>query len=167
MTRAQLTLAFRVLRGFGASKTTYALLGLYALCCALAWLVASGIILPDGSVDLRLWANGRIIEIPAFNAWKWGAGVAALPLGFGFYARGVAKGPLFPIIQAAAPEVAAMLQVVAAAQDLPGETGPEPREEQARPDPVVLQPASGVATTIQAGLGILGNGTVSPIGTGS
>ena len=147
MTRAQLTLALRVLRGFGASKTTYALLGLYALCCALAWLVSQGIIQPDGTVDLRLWANGRILDIPRFNAWNWGAGVAILPLGFGFYARGVAKGPLFPVIQATAPDLAAVVQALADAPIC------EPQAEPDRPAPVVLQPAGGLAAATLGGLG--------------
>ncbi|MHC1791795.1 hypothetical protein [Solidesulfovibrio sp.] len=155
MTRAQLTLALRVLRGFGASKTTYALLGLYALGCGLAWLVSQGIIQPDGTVDLRLWANGRILEIPTFSAWKWGAGVAALPLGFGFYARGVAKGPLFPAIQTAAPDLAAMVQARF------GAPACEPQAEPDRPSPVVLQPAGIVAA---ATLGSLGAGSLKPTG---
>ena len=147
MTRAQLTLILRVVRGFGASKTTYALLGLYTLCCGLAWLVSLGIILPDGTVDLRLWANGNILDIPQFNAWHWVAGVAALPLGFGVYARGVAKGPLFPVIQATAPDVAAVIQVLADAPASGSQTEPD------RPVPVVLQPAGVLATATLGGLG--------------
>lgn len=147
MTRVQLALALRVLRGFGASKTTYALLGLYALCCGLAWLVSLGIILPDGTVDLRLWANGNILDIHRFNAWHWIAGVAALPLGFGVYARGVAKGPLFPVIKATAPAVAAVIQALADAPACGPQTEPD------RPTPVVLQPASVLAVATLGGLG--------------
>lgn len=158
MTRAQLTLALRVLRGFGASRTVYALLGLYALCLGLAWLVAQGGIQPDGTMDLRIWVNGHIFDIPTFNLWHWAPAVAALPLGFGVYARSVAAGPLFPVIQTAAPDLAAMIQAMAAAPTC------APQAEPDRPDPVVLQPAGVMAP---AGLGSLGSGTVSPAGAGS
>ena len=153
MTRAQLTLALQVLRGFGCSKTTYALLGLYALCAGLAWLVSLGIIQPDGTVDLRLWANGNILDIPRFNAWHWGAGVAILPLGFGFYARGVAKGPLLPVIQATAPDLAAVIQALATASVSADAPICEPQTETDRPAPIVLKPAGVVAASTLGGLG--------------
>ena len=143
----------RTLRGLGASRTVYALLGLYALCCGLAWLVAHGFIQPDGTVDLRIWVNGHIFDIPAFNVWHWAPAVAALPLGFGVYARSVAAGPLLPIIRAASPGAAAVLQAIAAC----------PEKTPDRPDPVVLHTA-GLSAPGAAGLGAA---AVKPVGADS
>lgn len=150
MNKGQLLLAWRTLRGLGASRTVYALLGLYALCCGLGWMVAHGFIQPDGTIDLSFRVNRLIFEIQPFNVWHWAPAVAALPLGFGVYARTVAAGPLLPIIRAASPGAAAVLQAIAAC----------PEKTPDRPDPVVLHTA-GLSAPGAAGLGAA---AVKPVG---
>lgn len=153
MTSAQLLLRLRAvlwaLRALGASKTGWALVMLYGLSCCAAWLVSNGYILPDGTVELRIWDNGHIINIHPFNAWRWGGGLAAALVGFGLYGRAMAKGPLFSIMAAVAPKVAAVVQVLAEESVTPPAAEPE------RPAPVVLQPV-GLGTGASLGTAQLG-----------
>lgn len=138
MTRERLILLLRVLRALGSTKTTYGLLGLYAVVCGVLWLVSHGWIAPDGSVDLRLWINGNIVNVPKFHVGWLGSGLAALPLGFGLYGRAVAQGPILDAAKALSPE-AALFQALLQSAD-PRVESPSPED---RPEPVVLKPAAG------------------------
>lgn len=134
MTRVRLLLLWRVARALGGSKTGLALLGLYALVCGFLWLASHGWIAPDGTMDLRLWVNGHIVNIPKFQvAWP-GGGVAALLCGFGLYGRAVAKGPILSILGALSPEAAEILASMEADTAAASED---------RPEPIALRPAAG------------------------
>lgn len=144
MNTARLKLLLRVLRALCGTKTGRAFVGLYAMLGVGIWLVSHGYIKPDGSMDIRLWINGQILDLPKINAWMWGGGVSALLTGCGLYGRAVAKGPLAALVATVAPEVAAVAQALVEA------TPAEPAEEP-RPDPVVLRPvAVGLGASVVA-----------------
>jgi len=151
MTSARLFALLRAVRALGGSRTAYALLGLYAIVCGMLWLVSHGFIAPDGSIDLRIWINGHIVDLPKLQAWWLGGGGAALVAGYGLYGRAVATGPLFQLAQAVMPEVAAVVQAMA------GETPAAPQAAAERPAPVVIKPVglAQAATLGQTPLGIV------------
>lgn len=144
MNASRLKLFLRVLRALCGTKTGRAIVGLYAVFCAGIWLVSQGYIQPDGSMDIRLWINGRIMNLPRINAWWWGGGLSALLTGCGLYGRAVAKGPLAALVATVAPEVAAVARALV-------EAAPSEPAEEPRPDPVVLRPvAAGLGACVVA-----------------
>lgn len=86
--------AWNLVRGLSSSRTGRATGCLYLLLSAVQVLVSMGWVDPSGHVDLRLWINGYILDVPQFNLWWVVSGVGGVAASWGLYGRAVAAGPL-------------------------------------------------------------------------
>jgi|GEM_PF-1992453 len=128
--------AWRLARGLFSSRTGRATGCLYLLLSTVQVLVSLGWVDPSGHVDMRLWINGYILDLPQFNLWWVVSAVGGVAASWGLYGRAVASGPL---VSRAVPGTAADAVVP--------ETPPTGSTPEDRPPPVVLGVPAG------AGLG--------------